>query len=220
MTKPLIIFGAGELAELAYFYFGKLAERNIVSFCLDAEYIKNDSAMGLPIIPFQEVLRRFPPEQYEMFIAIGSSHVNKVRRDKYITAKKLGYTLATCISPHAVVHTDQVGENCLIMDCNNIHPYTKVGNNIIFSNSNHVGHHTILEDHLFITSNVVIGGGSRIGEGSFLGINATIRDHITIGQYNVIGAGTLIMQDTKDEAVFSIPKTEARKITSNDIKNL
>lgn len=218
--KPLVLFGSGELAELAYFYFSRLARRRIDAFCLDAQYLAKDRLLGLPVVPFHEVPARYSPQTHELFIAIGSSQVNKVRRDKFLEAKALGYQLATCISPHAVVHTDDVGENCLIMDHNNIHPYTRVGNNIIFSNDNHVGHHTVLEDHCFLTSNVVIGGGARIGEGSFLGINAAIRDHISIGTYNVIGAGCVMLKDSKDNEVYSVPHARPREFPSSEITGL
>ncbi len=218
--KPLVIFGAGELAELAHFYFGTLSHRKIAAFCLDADYIRNNHLMALPVVPFEEVAVRFPAREYDMFIAVGSSHVNRTRKDKYFQAKHLGYALASCISPHAIVHTKHVGDNCLIMDYNNIHPYVTIGNNVIFSNSNHIGHHSVIHDHCFITSNVVVSGGVTIGEGSFLGVNATIRDHITIGKYNVIGAGALIMSDTTDGSIFSVKATPAREGTSDNLDKL
>lgn len=176
--------------------------------------------MGLPVVAYEECLKKFPPESFEMFIAIGSSHVNRKRITKYNEVKAKGYKLASYISKDAAVHADQVGDNCLIMDYNNIHPYVKVGSNIIFSNSNHIGHHSVIQDHCFITSNVVVGGGVTIGEGSFLGINATIRDHVSIGKSNVIGAGAIILHDTQDGEVYSVESTPARKCKSDRLKDL
>lgn len=218
--KPLIIFGTGQLAQLAQFYFSAVQHRNIVAFCLDAQYIKSTTFNDLPVIPYDEITTQHPAAAHDMFIAIGSSQINTLREQKYHDAKKRGYTLATCVSKNAVIHTHTIGDNCLIMDCNNIHPFTQIGNNVIFSNDNHIGHHTTIEDHCFITSNVVVGGGTTIGKGSFLGINATIRDHITIGAHNIIGAGALILNDTPDNSVYTAEQTAKRAITSDKVKGL
>ena len=48
-------------------------------------------------------------------------------------------------------------------------------------------------------------GNWRIYKGwqySFLGVNSTLRDSIEIGSKNLIGAGAVVMQSTKDEAVW------------------
>jgi sugar O-acyltransferase (sialic acid O-acetyltransferase NeuD family) len=216
----LLIFGTGELADLAYYYFSRKGNKTIRAFVVDKAHLREDSFQGLPVLPFENIEITHAPQTHEMFIAIGSNQVNRLRAQKYHEARGKGYRLASFISPDAVVHTDRIGDNCFIMDNNNIHPYVSIGSNVIFSNDNHIGHHTAIADHCFITSNVVIGGGAHIGEGSFLGINATIRDHVTIGQYNVIGAGSLIMKDTQDHQVFSVEGTSPRNITSDRIKKL
>ena len=34
---------------------------------------------------------------------------------------------------------------------------------------NHIGHHSVIEDNVFVSSHVVISGGVTIGDGCFLG---------------------------------------------------
>ena len=45
----------------------------------------------------------------------------------------------------------------------------------------------------------------------FIGINTTILDHVAIGRLNVFGAGSLILQDTPDEAMLTQPAAELSK---------
>ena len=40
MKRRLVIFGAGDIAELAYFYFGRDSEYEIVAFTVNSEYMK------------------------------------------------------------------------------------------------------------------------------------------------------------------------------------
>jgi carbonic anhydrase/acetyltransferase-like protein (isoleucine patch superfamily) len=67
---------------------------------------------------------------------------------------------------------------------------------------NHVGHRTVIEDHVFVSSHAVISGYCHIGEGSFIGVNATFNDHVKIAPYNVIGAGALVTRDTEPGRVY------------------
>ena len=48
MSKPLVIFGSAEIAELAKFYFTHDSERKVVAFTLDETYVKEQrSEAGL-----------------------------------------------------------------------------------------------------------------------------------------------------------------------------
>ena len=47
--RPLVIFGTGESAELAHFYFTRDAKREVAAFTVDGEYLKRDRFCGLPV---------------------------------------------------------------------------------------------------------------------------------------------------------------------------
>jgi len=59
-----------------------------------------------------------------------------------------------------------------------------------------------------------------LGEYSFIGVNATIRDNVKIGKENVIGAGSLILTDTEDKAVYSPKETEKARVPSNRLRGI
>lgn len=220
MKKPLIIFGLGDLARLAHLYFNKDSPYQVVAFTVNQEFIKENSFFNLPIIPFETIHQTHPPDQYEIFIAIGYSKINKLRAEFYYQAKQKGYKLASYISPYATVLTDQIGDNTFIFEDNTIQPFVKIGNNVILWSGNHVGHDAIIENHCFITSHVVLAGWTVVGEYCFIGINATIRDKIKIGHGCVIGAGALITKDTPPGGLYTTQPAELARIPAKKLRGI
>ena len=89
-----------------------------------------------------------------MFIAIGYKNMNKIREKFYNEAKSKGYTLLNYLSSKANIFTDKIGDNCFICEDNTIQPYVKIGKNVILWSGNHIGHHSVIEDHIWICSHV------------------------------------------------------------------
>lgn len=219
--KKIVIFGIGEIAELAHYFFSTLKDIEVVAFTVDANYIEKDHFHGLPIVAFENIENTYPSSEYQMFIAIGYNKVNKSRESKYCEAKKKGYSLFTYIDPNATVADNVIiGDNCFIFEDNTLQPFSKIGNNCILWSGNHIGHHSTLKDNCFITSHVVISGGCEIGENTFIGVNATLRDHIKVGKSNVIGAGALILGDTEDNKVYMAIPTEVSRVPSNRLRGI
>ena len=52
--KKLIIFGNGEFASIAKYYF---SERKIESFCIDDKFLKEKNFEGIPLIGQSELLK-------------------------------------------------------------------------------------------------------------------------------------------------------------------
>ena len=69
--RPLIIFGAGEIAEVAAFYFGHDGGRRVAAFMVDDAFVREASFAGCPVVPFSEVGRRFGASEHDAFVAIG-----------------------------------------------------------------------------------------------------------------------------------------------------
>ncbi|MBT2342243.1 MULTISPECIES: acetyltransferase [Pseudomonas] len=221
MKKKLVIFGSGDIAELAYFYFNTDSTYEVVAFTVDASYISNPVFCGLPVIAFESIANHYSREHHEMFIALSYSKLNAVRKEKYSVAKALGYTLASYVSSHAtVLNEGRIGDNCFILEDNTIQPFVTIGNNITLWSGNHVGHHSTISDHTFIASHVVISGGVHIGEQCFIGVNATLRDHIKVADRCVIGAGTLLLADAEQEGVFIGTATERSKVPSSKLRKI
>ncbi|WP_448217418.1 acetyltransferase [Endozoicomonas sp. 2B-B] len=218
--KNLVIFGNGEQAELAWFFFSKDSEYNVVAFVVDKDFKESDTFCDLPLITTDNLTRDYPPEKNSVFVAIGYNQVNKLRESKYLQMKEKGYNLASYVSSKATIWSESIGENCFILEDNTIQPFVTIGDNVTLWSGNHIGHHSIIEDHCFITSHVVISGGVTIGHHSFIGVNATLRDHIKVGSANVIGASASIMHDTENDQVYVADKTKARAIPSHKMKGI
>lgn len=221
MKTPLVIFGSGDIAQLAHFYFNADSQYEVVAFTVDSTYLTEKVINGLPVIAFEEVTNHFPSDSCEMFIALSYSKLNAIRKEKYLAAKRLGYQLASFISSNATVLNDGcVGENCFIFEDNTIQPFVKIGNNVTLWSGNHIGHHSIIKDHCFIASHAVISGGVEIGEQCFIGVNATLRDHIKIGEKCVIGAGALLLTDAAADGVYMGAATERAKVPSTRLRGI
>ena len=209
-TKKLLIFGTGDFAELAHFYFSTESEYEVVAFTADDQYVhKNEGGFcGKPVFKFKNITSKYPPDEHYMFIAIGYSSVNKVRAEKYRIAKEKGYKFAKFVSPKATNYSDSIGENCFIFEDNTIQPFVEIGNNVILWSGNHIGHHSKIGNHCFVASHAVISGHVSIGNYCFIGVNATIRDSVSIADNTIVGASALIMKNTKPNEVYMGERTK------------
>lgn len=221
MKKPLVIFGTGDIAQLAHFYFSTDSNYEVVAFTVDGNYINSHEFCGLPIVAFEDVSEKYPPEAYDFFIALSYSKLNSVRKEKFHAAKNHGYRLVSYISSRAtVLNGGQIGENCFIFEDNTIQPFVIIGNNVTLWSGNHIGHHSVIKDHTFVASQVVVSGGVEIGEQCFIGVNATLRDHIKVGDRCVIGAGALLLTDADPEGVYIGTATERSKVPSSRLRGV
>lgn len=221
MKRDLIIFGTGEIAQLAHYYFTRDTSYRVVAFTVDHEFIRESVFCDLPVVPFEDIQQKFPPEQNEMFVALSYSKLNLVRKEKYLAAKKLGYRLASYISTRASVLNDGlIGDNCFIFEDNTIQPFVKIGNNVTLWSGNHIGHHSVIKDHTFIASHVVISGGVEVDEQCFIGVNATIRDHVKIGTRSIIGAGAIILSSTEADGLYKTLETPRAQFHSSKVSKI
>lgn len=217
----IVIFGTGDIAELAHFYFTHDSNHQVVGFSVDAAYLKENTFCDLPVVAFEEIQQHFPSATHDGFVAISYAKLNQVRTDKCSAMKNVGYRLQSYVSSRATTFADfQAGENCFILEDNTIQPRAKIGNNVTLWSGNHIGHHSTIEDNTFISSHVVISGGVVVGEGCFLGVNSTIRDHVRLGKKCVIGAGAIIVADAEDYSVYIAAPAEKSRVPSNRLRQI
>lgn len=221
MNKQLVIFGSGDIAELAHYYFSTDSEHEVVAFCVDAEYLTETTFCDRPVIAFEEITAQHDPQQCDFFVALSYSRLNALRKEKYLAARALGYQITSYVSSHAtVLNEGRIGENCFILEDNTIQPFVTIGNNVTLWSGNHIGHHSTIKDHSFIASQVVVSGGVEIGEQCFIGVNATLRDHIKIGDRCVVGASALLLADAEAEGVYIGKATERSKLPSSRLRGI
>ncbi|MBE0492605.1 MAG: acetyltransferase [Sulfurospirillum sp.] len=219
--KKVVIFGTGDISQIAHLYLSEDDSYEVVAFTMDKEYIKEDTFFGLPVVAFENLEEKFSQNEYKLFIPLGYTKINKLREQKFIEAKEKGYSFITYVHPKATVASNaNIGENCFVFEDNTIQPFVIIEDNCILWSGNHIGHHSTIKANCFIASHVVISGGVEVGENSFVGVNATLRDHIKIGKSNVIGAGALILGDTEDSKVYMAAATEVSRVPSNRLRGI
>jgi sugar O-acyltransferase (sialic acid O-acetyltransferase NeuD family) len=185
-TKPLIIVGDGEFAEI-----------------VERPYMGKDALYDLPIIPFEELEQHYSPDTHAAFVAITSTKLNRVRTRLYNATKAKGFALASYISSKAFFwHNATIGENSFIFEQNVVQHHVAIGNNVVLWSGNHIGHRTVIHDHCFLASHVVISGYCEIGASCFLGVNSCLGNNLTVGHDSVIGAGAVIVRDVPPEGVY------------------
>ena len=212
MRNPLIIFGSAEMAELAHFYFENDSEYRVVAFTVDDSFMQGDSFQGLPKVPFSEVMRRFPPAEFDMHVALSYAKLNRLRQDKYQQARTAGYRLASYVCNKSVTWPNlMIGDNCFILENQTIQPGVRIGNNVMIWSGNHLGHSTEIGDHTYIASHVVISGHCKIGERNFFGVNSSLRDFCTIGDDCFIAMGAAVVRDMPNGSVALAPSSEVYK---------
>jgi sugar O-acyltransferase (sialic acid O-acetyltransferase NeuD family) len=199
----LVVFGAGDIARLAHFYFTSDSEHEVVAFAVDAEYRQAETFLDLPLVAFEEVVARYPPATHAMFVALSYAKMNRIRAAKYAAARASGYRLVSYVSSRCTLLTrTPVGDNCFILEDNTVQPFVTIGNDVTLWSGNHIGHDSTIGDHTFISSHVVVSGHVKVGESCFIGVNATLRNGIAIGDRTLIGASALVMKDTAAGSVY------------------
>lgn len=192
--KSLVIFGLGDLAQIAHEYFEGDSEYRVVGFTVDREFMPTNPVFcGLPVVPFDEVEKHFLPESHEMYCALVYFKMNRCRDEVCKRAKAKGYSLASYVSSYAFVSpSTKLGEHCFVFEGNVIQTNAVIGDNVILWSSNHIGHGSIIEKDNFISSHVVVSGHCNIGSNCFLGVNSTLANNTKVGEYSWISHGAIL----------------------------
>lgn len=202
MSKPIVLFGTGKIAEVVHHFMVHEAGMQVVAFTVDAAYIGDGRKEGLPVVDFASVEKQFKPGEHDLFIALGYHEMNALRARKIAEAKAKGYTLPAFIHAQSgLPKGTPVGENCFIMRDVHIHPKVSIGNDVFVWSGAIIGHHSTLGNHLWITSGANIAGACTIGDHCFFAINSTVGHGVSIGRRCFIGANALVTKDMADEQV-------------------
>lgn len=218
----IVIFGTGKMAELAHLYFTKDQAFDVVAFCVDEQH-KGDQTIfrNLPLVSFETVEKQYPPNEFKMFVAIGYTKLNALRKEKYFAAKSKGYTLVSYACQRSIIWDDVTfGDNCFIFENQVMQPHVQIGNNVIIWSGNHFGHDVQIGDHSFIASHCVLSGGVQIGKSNFVGVNATFRDAISTGDHCIIGAGVILLNHAKEKSVYIAESTKPYPIDSEKFEKI
>jgi acetyltransferase-like isoleucine patch superfamily enzyme len=216
----IVVFGAGQIAEVAKVYLDAHSSDRIVGFTVDADYRKSDTFQGHPLVAWEKLEQTFPPGAVKLLGPLSYRKLNEFRRDRYLEGKARGYSFASFIHPASQVHASEIGENCFILEANVIQPFVRIGTSVMMWSGNHIGHHAQIGDYCFISTHVGIGSNVRLGERCFLSGKVGIDSGIEIGAGCFLGGGAVIKKKLPPESVVPGPEDAVAPYPSSRIKRL
>jgi sugar O-acyltransferase (sialic acid O-acetyltransferase NeuD family) len=215
----VIIFGIQDFAQLAHFYLQHDSEHEVVAFSVNEQYLPaGRSFEGLPVIAFENIEQTYSPADFRFFAPMSPRRMNRLRESVYGQIKAKGYELISYVSSKATVFPGvPIGDNCFILEDNTIQPFTVIGNNVVLWSGNHIGHHSLIKDHVSFTSHVVLSGHCVVEPYCFFGVNATIRDRIHIAEGSLIAMSASITSDTEPWGVYKGNPAKIGEVSSKDL---
>ncbi len=214
-AKGLLIIGNGEIASMAFEYFTHDSVYDVAAFAIGQDYIKTETFEDRPLVPLDQAAGLYPPGEFDAFVAIGDTQLNRVRRRQVDWCKAEGYRLASYVSSRAFVWRNvTIGENCFVLEHNVLQPFVTIGDNVTLWSGNHIGHRSVVEDDVFMASHVVVSGFCRVGHSSFVGVNAAIANGVEVAADNFIGMGAMITRSTEEDSIYMGNPAERRDLSA------
>lgn len=201
--SEIVIFGTGDMAAVVAVYLrAEAPDIRIVGYTLDDAYCTADTHDNLPLVPWSLLETRFPPDTTQLFGPLTYQRMNTLRRDRYLEGKARGYSFVSFVHPDSSIYTDEIGENCLILERNVIQPFSRIGNNCIIWSGNHIGHHVVIGDHVFISSQVGIGGSVVVGDECHLAGQIGIAHGLAVGARCALLNGAFVSRNLPEGTVL------------------
>ncbi len=211
--QNLVIYGAGDLAKLAYFYAKHELGFNVLGFVVDYEFKKEDQFLNLPLYIWSDCP---PADKANMFVAIGYKSM-RARAVSYLKARSAGYKLVNLISPNCHLASNlEIGDNNIIMPGVVIEPYVELGcNNIFWSNST-VCHDSKIGSHNFFAANVTIGGKVKVGDQCFFGFNSSVTQNLIVENEVLLAAGSIALSRLHSLSIYlGVPAVLKKPLNSS-----
>ena len=216
----IVLFGAGDIADVATVYIERDSELNIVAYTVDDAFRHGDRFQGKPLVSWEALKEQYPPDRYQLLGPLSYRRMNQFRRDRYLEGLDRGYRFASFIHPSCHIYSDQIGSNCFMLEANVVQPFVTIGDNVMLWSGNHIGHHSTLGNHVFVGAQVGISGGATIGDESFIGGKTGIGSGCQVGKAAFIAEGCAINSNVADHAVYLKPGTKPTKHHSSRIARL
>ena len=217
--QDIVLFGSGQVAQVAKFYLDTYSQYRVVGFTVDAAYKSADTFCGLPVVAWEELESHFPPSAVQLLGPLSYQKLNDFRRDRHLEGKARGYSFATFVHPSTHNHA-KLGENCFVLENCTLQPFVEIGDGVIIWSATHIGHHCVIGDFCFLSSHVGLGGNVHIGAGSFLGGKVGVETGIRVGTACFLGSASVIKSHVPDESVVPGPQDKPAAYKSSRIKRL
>src|SRR5690242_13567653 len=114
----VVIFGTRDFASMAHFYLRHDSGHRVVGFTAHREYLPESGDFeGLPVVAFEELEARFPPDRVHGFAPLTHRRMNRFREEIYRSFKECGYTLISYVSSKAAYFPGTpIGDNCFVLE--------------------------------------------------------------------------------------------------------
>lgn len=210
MEKPVIIFGAGNLAEAAIEIFNA---QNIVIYGIldDNKELHNTEIHNIPVLGSMDDqgFLKFIGKKCEAFlatdeIALRKSLVKMLNEKRKMMPVNAIHTRAV-LSSFAEIHHGIFLNMGSVVGAGAI-----IGNHCLIHSQATIDHKAILGEHVHIGSGSIIGAECVLEDEVFIGSGCTVVPGIKLGKGCRIGAGSVVIEPVKaGETVFGNP---AKKI--------
>ncbi len=193
-----VIFGAGSLANLAYYYARESEHVAIDAFVVDDKYLAQTKSAypEVPIIGWEGFCKQYPQANTKVFVAVGYKSM-RARAAAYQRVVAEGYASFNIQAKTAYVANNAiVGLNNIFMPNVVVEPFVSIGNNNVFWSNASICHDTKIGHHNFFASNCTIGGQVNIGDLNFFGFSSTVLQNLHIQHETLIAASSLVTQNT------------------------
>src|SRR3954452_3149327 len=144
--RQLIIVGAGETAQIAYEYFTHDSLHTVAAFAVEGAYIEARHLCGLPVVPLEDLVERYAPDDFGAYVAISYNSLNRVRSRLFDIVRNLGFRCESYVSSRSVVWpTAVIGENCFVFESCIVQHHARLGDDVTMWAGATVTHRCVIE---------------------------------------------------------------------------
>ena len=170
-----------------------------VVFIDDAPEKNGTTYFELPVMSFDDAIKKYGLDGIEFILAIGEPAVKDIVFEKI---SKAGATVTSIIYPEIIKpNVYKQGVGLVIHKGSSIPPHSEFGNNVLIQGVAIMGHDVKLGDNVVVSSFAFVGGDTTIGRNTYVGPQSCVRNGLHIGENVIIGMGSVVTKDVPDNAV-------------------
>lgn len=197
MAIPLVLFGAGGHARVI---IDLCFERGVYIPVVCLGTVDAESNGGIPIQTDADALRWRSEGVAHAHIAIGD---NSVRKRVAEDALRMGFSLATFVSPHAyVARSAYLGDGVVVMPSATVQSGAHIGDLTIVNTGACVDHDCKIGRAVHIAPGATLCGNVAVGDRVWIGAGASIIEKIKICNDVLLGAGAVVVADISSPGTY------------------
>lgn len=168
-------------------------KRFIIVGIIDKQELVGSKVLGYSVIASDDELEALSKKYKYICITVGQISSPSIRIKLFETAKRLGFTLPSIISPRAYVSVHaKIDEGTVIMHDVVINANVNIASNCIINTKALIEHDSEIEANCHISTGVIINGGVKIEKNCFIGSNTVTKESVIIQENSFIKAGSLV----------------------------